>query len=215
MNSKQNLIYTFYAKEIWSKSKQMNFFSQYFKAKKTQAKSLEILKSDVDNILNEYSKILEIKGLIQKFPCTKKDNCLYVQDQIFEFERQSFPPYRCVTDFLNETDHVTFFIFTIDKIVESTAKKLKEEGEFLSSHILSTLSLFLVEETITIVSQTTKAFSFGHSSCPSLKNQIPLFELLHVNDLLSVTLTESYMMSPIASVSGMMISNPDAEYFKI
>jgi 5-methyltetrahydrofolate--homocysteine methyltransferase len=55
----------------------------------------------------------------------------------------------------------------------------------------------------------------GYPACPEHTEKGPLFELLHAQDAIGVTLTESYAMLPMASVSGFYLSHPQARYFAV
>jgi 5-methyltetrahydrofolate--homocysteine methyltransferase len=55
----------------------------------------------------------------------------------------------------------------------------------------------------------------GYPACPEHSEKGPLFELLNAQGDIGVSLTESYAMVPVASVSGFYISHPDARYFAV
>jgi 5-methyltetrahydrofolate--homocysteine methyltransferase len=55
----------------------------------------------------------------------------------------------------------------------------------------------------------------GYPACPEHSEKGPLFDLLNVPENIGVTLTESYAMLPMASVSGFYFSHPDARYFAV
>ncbi len=57
--------------------------------------------------------------------------------------------------------------------------------------------------------------AFGYPSCPDHTAKRVLFDLLDVERLTGITLTESCMMNPPSSISGMMFDHPDACYFEI
>jgi 5-methyltetrahydrofolate--homocysteine methyltransferase len=56
--------------------------------------------------------------------------------------------------------------------------------------------------------------AFGYPSCPDHSEKQTLFALLNA-DQLGITLTESYAMSPAASVSGLYLAHPEAKYFTV
>ena len=53
----------------------------------------------------------------------------------------------------------------------------------------------------------------GYPACPDHTEKATLFELLNASEEASVNLTESFAMTPAASVSGFYFSHPDARYF--
>ncbi len=55
----------------------------------------------------------------------------------------------------------------------------------------------------------------GYPACPEHSEKGPLFDLLQAPDSIGVTLTESYAMLPMASVSGFYFSHPQARYFAV
>ncbi|HRH82004.1 MAG TPA: methionine synthase [Thiobacillaceae bacterium] len=55
----------------------------------------------------------------------------------------------------------------------------------------------------------------GYPACPEHSEKGPLFDLLDVPNKIGVTLTESYAMLPLASVSGFYLSHPDSRYFAV
>ncbi|MEW5771416.1 MAG: methionine synthase [Pseudomonadota bacterium] len=55
----------------------------------------------------------------------------------------------------------------------------------------------------------------GYPACPEHTEKGGLFELLNVTEHIGVSLTESYAMLPLASVSGFYLSHPDSRYFAV
>jgi 5-methyltetrahydrofolate--homocysteine methyltransferase len=55
----------------------------------------------------------------------------------------------------------------------------------------------------------------GYPACPEHSEKGPLFDLLKAPENIGVTLTESYAMLPMASVSGFYFSHPEARYFAV
>ena len=53
----------------------------------------------------------------------------------------------------------------------------------------------------------------GYPACPDHTEKQTLFELLEARKRLDVTLTESFAMSPMASVCGIYFSHPESRYF--
>ena len=54
----------------------------------------------------------------------------------------------------------------------------------------------------------------GYPACPDHRVKKPLFELLGAHDI-GMHLTDSYAMTPAASVSGFYFSHPEATYFNV
>jgi len=55
----------------------------------------------------------------------------------------------------------------------------------------------------------------GYPACPEHTGKGPLFALLGAEEAIGVSLTESYAMLPMASVSGFYLSHPNARYFAV
>ena len=55
----------------------------------------------------------------------------------------------------------------------------------------------------------------GYPACPEHTEKGPLFALLDAPAKIGVTLTESYAMLPLASVSGFYFSHPESRYFAV
>ncbi len=55
----------------------------------------------------------------------------------------------------------------------------------------------------------------GYPACPEHTEKITLFQLLHVEEKIGISLTESMAMYPAASVSGWYFSHPESKYFGI
>ncbi len=55
----------------------------------------------------------------------------------------------------------------------------------------------------------------GYPACPDHSEKATLFSLLDAEKQIGITLTESYAMSPAASVSGFYFSHPESKYFPV
>jgi 5-methyltetrahydrofolate--homocysteine methyltransferase len=56
--------------------------------------------------------------------------------------------------------------------------------------------------------------AFGYPACPDHSEKRELFELLGAEDV-GIALTESYAMTPAASVSGIYLAHPQSRYFSV
>lgn len=152
--------------------------------------------------------------------------------------RQSGASGICITDYVLDDDHVALFVTTAGEGVRTKVAQLKEDGEYLKSHILASLAVETAEAAAewlhgriraqwgfpdgTNTSESDcfagryrgKRFSFGYPACPNLKGQRQLFAALRPDEI-GVELTEGDMMDPEASVSAMVFHHPDARYFSV
>ena len=161
----------------------------------------------------------------------------------FTFPRQKVEPYLCLADFLKSVesgtmDYVGFLIVTAGHGVQQLSTEWKDKGDYLRSHVLQAVALETAEglaERIHHMMRDSWGFpdpadmtmkkrhgaryqgirvSFGYPACPDLEDQGPLFKLLQPEDV-GIELTEGFMMEPEASVSAMVFSHPQAQYFNV
>ncbi|MHC4875043.1 MAG: methionine synthase [Planctomycetota bacterium] len=57
--------------------------------------------------------------------------------------------------------------------------------------------------------------AFGYPACPDHTEKQTLWELLDAENLTGISLTESFAMSPAASVSGLYFAHPQSRYFSV
>ena len=55
----------------------------------------------------------------------------------------------------------------------------------------------------------------GYPACPDHSEKKQIFDLLGVEKSIGITLTESHMMQPAASVCGYYFANPESHYFSL
>jgi 5-methyltetrahydrofolate--homocysteine methyltransferase len=55
----------------------------------------------------------------------------------------------------------------------------------------------------------------GYSTCPDHSEKAGIFNLLNATENIGISLTETFMMNPAASVCGWYFANPDARYFSV
>ncbi|MDR2588613.1 MAG: hypothetical protein LBC67_04220, partial [Spirochaetales bacterium] len=57
-------------------------------------------------------------------------------------------------------------------------------------------------------------YGFGYPACPNLELNAPLLELLRAEDI-GLTVSESYMLVPEYSTTGLLAYHPAARYFSV
>lgn len=161
----------------------------------------------------------------------------------FHFPRQEAEPYLCLADYLKPVesgvmDTVGFLVVTTGRGVRELAEQWKESGDYLRSHALQATALELAEAFAERIHQMMRdvwgypdpadmtmkqrfgaryqgiRVSFGYPACPNLEDQEQLFRLMNPGDI-GVELTEGCMMDPEASVTAMVFSHPQAQYFNV
>ncbi|MGB4248203.1 MAG: methionine synthase [Pseudohongiellaceae bacterium] len=55
----------------------------------------------------------------------------------------------------------------------------------------------------------------GYPACPEHSDKKTLFDILGINNRIAMSLTESFAMSPAASVSGFYFASPESRYFSV
>ncbi|MGE4170022.1 MAG: methionine synthase [Candidatus Margulisiibacteriota bacterium] len=158
----------------------------------------------------------------------------------FRFPRQSEGLQLCLSDFVNpEGDTICLFIATCGDGVMEISRKLLNEGQYFEAHALSAIALESAEgfsewlhqdirkqwgipdpadthlEDLFKLKYSGVRVSFGYPACPRLEDQAILWELMHPDSAIGVTLSEEFMMHPEASVSAMVFHHPQARYFTV
>merc|ERR1719491_733953 len=113
----------------------------------------------------------------------------------------------------------------IDKaiLLEAVADRLAEAfAELIHLKIRTTLWGYAPKENLTLDDLLKVRYQGirpapGYPSQPDHREKLTLWELLDVSRLSedSMTLTESYMMQPSASVCALMFAHPEAKYFSV
>lgn len=163
--------------------------------------------------------------------------------ETFQFPRQEAEPYLCLADYLKPVesgvmDTVGFLTVTTGRGVRELAEQWKGSGDYLRSHALQATALELAEAFAERIHQMMRdvwgypdpadltmkqrfgaryqgiRVSFGYPACPNLDDQEQLFRLMKPEDI-GVELTEGCMMDPEASVTAMVFSHPQAQYFNV
>ena len=164
MNTFGPLISKFDFKEIWPSAHKQTFYSQYFDISPAKENKISDIESDVLSLMDspQTLELLTITILTQKFSVEKHNESLILNGLTFQFTRQKTPPYLCVTDFVNTHDEIVLFVATTNRELLKFTESLKKEGKYSQSYLLSALSLFLVDQSLSLLPFAGKRFSFGH-----------------------------------------------------
>ena len=162
---------------------------------------------------------------------------------VLRFPRQAAGERLSLADFVHPKDgaapdSVALLITTSGEGIRAKAEELKNSGEYLLCHSLQALAIETAEAaaewlhrkirdrwgfpdppelTMTERFQARyrgKRYSPGYPACPELADQATIFRLLPAQKI-GVELTEGFMMDPEASVSALVVHNPQARYFAI
>ena len=106
-------------------------------------------------------------------------------------------------------------------MVKALADRLAEAfAERMHEHVRKVLWGYAPEEDLDSKALIAEAYAGirpapGYPACPDHTEKRTLFDLLAAEDNAGIVLTESYAMSPAASVSGMYFSHPQSRYFGV
>lgn len=120
----------------------------------------------------------------------------------------------CLADYVRPegmgSDSVTLFATTVEDVAE-----LHSDDPYIRM-LAQTLSDRLAEATAEKMSETHMGIrpAVGYPSMPDMSLNFLLSDILDMQSI-GITLTESGMMQPHASVSGMVFHHPKARYFNI
>jgi len=211
------------------------------------------LTKQVDEV-KEYilkNQIFHPRAIYKFFECNSEKNRINIYEdenlvEVLPFPRQKSGEKLCASDFIRQKTHgkdtitrdtVGFFVTTCGEGIMEKAKELRENGEYLKSHIIQVLAIEGAEAFAEIVhkkmrklwgiadKQLTKneifqakyqgiRLSYGYPACPDLNEQKKLFKLLKPEKI-GVNLTEGMMMEPEASVSAIVFYHPQGKYFNV
>jgi 5-methyltetrahydrofolate--homocysteine methyltransferase len=210
------------------------------------------LKAQVETLQKELIRThgMVANGVYRFFPCQGRGEDLILYDpqnkkqiiETFNFPRQGAGERLCLSDYSRsalsgELDSIALFVVTCGKGIREFSQTLKEEGEYLKSHILQALAIECAEAFAEWLHQKIRSdwgigdpptlsmkdilknkyrgvrVSFGYPACPNLSDQRKLFKLLEPSQI-GVELTEGDMMDPEASVSALVFHHPEAKYFR-
>ncbi|MHB8126519.1 MAG: methionine synthase [Desulfitobacteriaceae bacterium] len=153
--------------------------------------------------------------------------------------------YRCLADYIapkesGKTDYLGGFIVTTGIGAKEYAEKLKEQGNDYGAIMVKLLADRLAEAFAELLHFQVRKDYWGYSpdeklelkpllkgsfrgirpafGYPCLRDhaeKTKLFQLLDGESNTGITLTEHYMMDPVASVCGLYFNSQDAKYFEI
>ena len=154
-------------------------------------------------------------------------------------------PSQCLADYVatvdsNQADWIGAFVVTAGLGVSEVVRELEEANDdytaILTKAVADRLAEALAElmhkrvrtniwgyasnETFTNKELIREAYlgirpAPGYPACPDHTEKGTIFELLDAEGTLGVQLTESYAMTPAASVSGWYLAHPSAKYFGV
>jgi len=145
-----------------------------------------------------------------------------------------YPPKRgeaclCLSDFITSresgiADWLGVFAVTAGLGVEKLAKEYETAGDDYNAIMVKSLADRLAEAFAEWLHQEMRRkywgcpsgirVSHGYPACPDHSEKGTLFDLIHVREL-GMNLTESFAMTPVATVSGLIFAHPQSRYFAV
>lgn len=161
-----------------------------------------------------------------------------------QWERRGQDDYRCLSDYVapvesGRKDYVGGFVVTGGVGAEELSAKYKAEMDDYNSIMISAVADRLAEAFAEMLHKKARVhWGYGHDeslatdelieekyrgirpaagypACPDHTEKQALFDLLEAEKNAGVQLTESYAMTPAASVSGLYFAHPEARYFTV
>ncbi len=152
-------------------------------------------------------------------------------------------PNRCLSDFVAPIgsglhDHVGAFAVTAGIGAEELARRFEKDGDDYQAILVKSLADRLAEATaewlhhrvrcewgyeepaqpdnVALIAEKYRGIrpAFGYPACPDHTPKQILFDLLDAPSV-GIELTESFAMTPAASVSGLYFGHPEARYFNV
>jgi 5-methyltetrahydrofolate--homocysteine methyltransferase len=182
---------------------------------------------------------------IEVYSDESKKNILTTFNMLRQQEVNKDNVYKCLSDFIAPrecglTDYIGGFIVSTGRGIQEYAEKLKAEGDEYRAIMVKVLADRLAEAFAEILHMEIRRNYWGYAKdeeialkdllrgkykgirpafgYPSLRDhseKLKLFKLLDSDKNIDVSLTESCMMDPAASVCGLYFGSEEAEYFDI
>ncbi|PWE00603.1 vitamin B12 dependent-methionine synthase activation domain-containing protein [Marinilabilia rubra] len=142
---------------------------------------------------------------------------IHINNHIFKAGKE-------VTHFLRKMNHAAIFICTAGKEVSERARQLNNEGHLLEAYLLDVLGSVIVEQAMDKMQniiknrlyekglKITNRYSPGYCEWNVIDQQL-LFSFFP-NDFCNVTLTESCLMQPAKTVSGIIGAGQEVTFHK-
>ena len=127
-----------------------------------------------------------------------------------------------VEDIYRKSDYLALFAVTLGPVLSEKVTELFNNGDYASGYMLDSISSYAADKLANLAAQhlhteitgrevstnSLRVLSYSPGYCGwHISGQKKLFEVLHPEEI-GITLNESYLMSPIKTVSGVLIAGP-------
>jgi hypothetical protein len=177
--------------------------------------------SYVDGLISEFTqKSLELCSPCARYGLFK--NPVFIDNKDLVIENFTFYLEKILASSIKKSSSIIFFISTVGSQVEQLSKQLIKDGHLLEGLIVDIIASEIAEEVARLIYERIKVdmekkglkitnrYSPGYCNWP-VSDQQKLFSLFK-NETCGVHLTESSLMVPIKSVSGIIGVGPNVKY---
>jgi len=195
----------------------------------------------LDDLLS--NSLLQAKGVFGFWPAHAEGDDVVVGETRFSFLRQQTDygdsrPNRSLADYVAPAgDHIGAFAVTAGIGADELAERFAAEHDDYRAIMVKALADRLAEAFAEYLHETARRAwyetgpkpkpeelreerfrgirpAFGYPACPDHSEKAKLFALLGAEDV-GLALTETFAMTPAASVSGLYFAHPEARYFSV
>ncbi|MFC1754845.1 homocysteine S-methyltransferase family protein, partial [Thermoproteota archaeon] len=155
-----------------------------------------------------------------------------------DFPRQKTGSQRCLADYVDSgsqrsgshLDSLCFFVVTCGHGISKIMAELKASARYVDVIALNAIAMASCEGSAEWLHREVNSawgvqldksrkqgirVSFGYPMCPNLDDQKKIWALLEPDKEIGVSITESCMMMPEASISGLIFHKKEADYFEL
>jgi 5-methyltetrahydrofolate--homocysteine methyltransferase len=191
----------------------------------------------------ESNRLLQARGVYGFWPASSEGDDVIAAETRFCFLRQQSAygdsrPNRCLADYVAPGgDHIGAFAVTAGIGADELAARFEAEHDDYRAIMAKALADRLAEAFAEYLHEVARREwyesgprlpkeqliaegfrgirpAFGYPACPDHSEKGKLFDLLGA-DAVGIALTETFAMTPAASVSGIYLAHPDARYFSV
>lgn len=173
------------------------------------------------------------------YPCQADGNTLLVYESPdsaivkaqFSFPRQGDGEHLCLADYFAPVDSgrmdvVAFQAVTVGPGSTMLSEALQASGDYSEGYYVHGLSVEAAEAVAEVAHRHIKAelgmgpgqgkrYSWGYPAVPDLEDHGKLFGLMPIEQLIGMTLTESFQLVPEQSTVAVILHHPEAKYYAI
>ncbi len=175
----------------------------------------DALRNDAERLLDRWDGKRRVHAVAEWHEANSRDDDILIEGKVFSMLRQQDGEFKCLADFVKPVgmgkDRLGVFAATTDAgIAELSSQELYER--MLGQTLADRLAEAAAEKVSRIM--PGRQFAPGYPSMPDVSINFLIDEILDLSRI-GVSITQSGMMNPHASVSGLVFPCPRAEYFEI